>query len=164
LPASISAVMTAWLASPFLPLSSMTRAGAAFAVRSEAGRVLGVIAGVVDGEGDRGRDAARLEIARRVHPGVEVLAAMAGRGMDEAGTGIVGDVIAGDQRHGKIIAAAEALATGGRRPCLQVRGSYIAQTLEFELGLGKALLGQRIGEDQLLARLRAEIVFRRVTS
>jgi hypothetical protein len=35
----------------------------AFAVRSEAGGVLGVIAGIVDGEGDGGRDAARLEIA-----------------------------------------------------------------------------------------------------
>jgi hypothetical protein len=79
----------------------MTRAGAAFAVRSEAGRVLGVIAGIIDGEGDGGGDAARLEIASRVHPGLEVLAAMAGRGVHEAGTGIVGDMIASDQRHGK---------------------------------------------------------------
>jgi hypothetical protein len=35
--------------------------------------------------------------------------------MNEAGTGIVGDVIAGDQRHTKIVAAAEALSAGGRR-------------------------------------------------
>jgi hypothetical protein len=41
----------------------------------------------------------------------------------------------------------------------KVARSYIAQTHELKLGLGKALLGKRIGEDQLLARLRAEIIF-----
>jgi hypothetical protein len=46
--------------------------------------------------------------ASRVHPGLEVLAAMAGRGVHEAGTGIVGDVVASDQRHVEIVAAAEA--------------------------------------------------------
>jgi hypothetical protein len=91
LSASISAVMTAWLASPFLPLSSMTRRLRG-PVRSR-GRPW-CEAGIIDGEGDGGRDAARLEIASRVHPGLEVLAAMAGRGVHEAGTGIVGDVIA----------------------------------------------------------------------
>jgi hypothetical protein len=41
----------------------------------------------------------------------------------------------------------------------KVARSYIAQTHELKLGFGKALLGKRIGEDQLLARLRAEIIF-----
>jgi hypothetical protein len=46
----------------------------------------------------------------------------------------------------------------GADQAFQVARSYIAQTLELKLGLGEALLGQRIGEDQLLARLRAEVV------
>ena len=52
--------------------------GATLGVGTEARRVVGVEAGVVDGERDRGRDAARFELARVVHPDVEVLAAMAG--------------------------------------------------------------------------------------
>jgi hypothetical protein len=40
--ASISAVMTAWLASPFLPLSSMTRAAPPSRSGPKPGRVLGV--------------------------------------------------------------------------------------------------------------------------
>jgi hypothetical protein len=39
-------------------------------------------------------EAAFLIIASEIHPCVEVLAAVTGRGMDEAGTRVVGDVIA----------------------------------------------------------------------
>ena len=35
-------------------------------------------------------------------PDIEILAAVAGRGVDEAGAGIFGDVIAGKQRHREI--------------------------------------------------------------
>ena len=46
---------------------------------------------------------------RCIHPRVEVLAAMAGRGVHEAGAGVVGDMVAGEHRNGKFVAAAEAL-------------------------------------------------------
>ena len=81
----------------------------AFAVRAEARRVLGEEAGIVDGERDGGVDAALAQLGRRIRPGVEVLAAVAGRGVDEAGAGIVGDMVAGEHRHGEFIAAAKPL-------------------------------------------------------
>ena len=37
-------------------------------------------------------------------PNLEVVGAVAGRGVDEAGAGIVGDVIAGQQGHGEAVA------------------------------------------------------------
>ena len=81
---------------------------AALAIRAETGGILGVVTGIVHREGDRGVDAPALQVARGVHPGVEVLAAVPGRGVDEAGAGIVGDVVAGQHRHRELIAAAEA--------------------------------------------------------
>jgi hypothetical protein len=45
--------------------------------------------------------------ARIRHPDVEILAAVAGRGVDEAGAGVVGDVIAFEQRHVEFVAAVE---------------------------------------------------------
>ena len=82
--------MTASLASPFSPLSLMTR----FPVKP--GRVIGESAVLVDGVGDGGIDAARFQLARIRRPDVEVFAAVAGRGVDEAGTRVVGDVITGE--------------------------------------------------------------------
>jgi hypothetical protein len=73
--------------------------------------------------------------------------------MNEAGTGIVGDVIASDQRHGELIAAAEAPRAGGADQPSRSLAATSRRRLNSKLGLGKALLGQRIGEDQLLARL-----------
>ena len=101
--------MTAWLALPFLPLSSMTRAAPPGRSGTEARRVPGEEAGIVDREGDVGVDAAPAQLGRCVHPGIEVLAAMAGRGVHEAGAGVVGDVIAGEHGDGVFIAAAETL-------------------------------------------------------
>ena len=49
------------------------------------------------------------QFARVRHPDIEVLAAMAGRGVHETGAGVVGDVIAGEQRDVKFVAAGEAL-------------------------------------------------------
>ena len=78
-------------------------------VRTEARRVLGEEAGIVDGEGDGGVDAALAQLGRCVHPGVEVLAAVAGRGVHEAGAGVVGDVVAGEHRDREFVAAAKTL-------------------------------------------------------
>jgi hypothetical protein len=89
--------------------------GPALAVRPEARRVGGEEAGIVDGEGDFRVDAARGQILGRIHPGVKVLAAVAGCGVHEARAGIVGDVVAGDEGDVEVVAAAEALAAGGRR-------------------------------------------------
>ena len=87
--ASTSALMTASLASPLAPLSSMTRLpskpGASLVKRPSPSTVKGMV--VID---------AALPQPRRVfHPDVEVLAAVAGRGVHEAGAVLVGDMIAG---------------------------------------------------------------------
>ena len=89
MPASTSALITASLASPFSPLSLM------HALAGEARRVIGEGAVLVDGVGIGGVDAARIQLARVRRPDVEVLAAVAGRGVHEAGAGVVGDVVAG---------------------------------------------------------------------
>ena len=67
------------------------------AVRPEARRILGEIAGIVHGEGDQRFDAARAQLRRGIHPGVKILAAMSRRCVYEARAGIVGDVVAGEQ-------------------------------------------------------------------
>ena len=101
-PAAASASITAWLASPFSPLSVMTLRPV------EAGRVGGEDAVVVDREGDRRVDAARGEVAAAVHPDLEVLAAMAGRRVHEAGAGVVGDVVAVEQGDVEVVAPGRA--------------------------------------------------------
>ncbi len=50
----------------------------------------------------------RGEHAARIHPDAEVIEAVARRRVHEAGTGIVGDVLAIEQRHFELVAAAEA--------------------------------------------------------
>ena len=65
------------------------------ALAGEARRVIGEGAVLIDGVGDGGVDAARRQLARIRRPDLEILAAMAGRGVHEAGAGVVGDVIAG---------------------------------------------------------------------
>jgi hypothetical protein len=80
------------------------------ALADEARSVIGEAAVGVDGVGDRGVDAARAKLRSIAGPDVEVLAAMAGRGVHEAGAGIVGDMVAGEQRHGKIVTGVNALS------------------------------------------------------
>ena len=75
-------------------------------VGTEARRIGGVEAVIVDGERDLRLDVARLEFARMIHPRVEVLPAVAGCGVHEAGAGVVGDMLAGDQGDGEGVAAA----------------------------------------------------------
>jgi len=87
--------------------------GAAFAVRTKAGRVGGVEAGIINRERDLRADAARLKRTSAGRPGIKVLATMAGRGVHKAGAGIVGDVVAVEQRDGEGVA--ETLRAGGRR-------------------------------------------------
>ena len=61
---------------------------------------------LVDRVGDRGVDAARRELRGIRGPDVEVVAAVARRGVHEAGAGVVGDVVAGEQRDVEIVALA----------------------------------------------------------
>ena len=109
-PASTSALMTASLASPLLPLSSMTRLpskpGASLVKRPSPSTVKGMV----------GVDAALLQLRRVLHPDVEVLAAVAGRGVHEARAVLVRDVIAGEQRHIEVVAhAAQRMRADHRR-------------------------------------------------
>ena len=100
MPASISALITASLASPFSPLSLMTR----LPVKPGACRGEGAV--LVDGVGNGRIDAARFQRRAVGGPDVEVLAAVTRRGVHEAGAGVVGDVIAGEKRHVEVIAFA----------------------------------------------------------
>ncbi len=131
-----------------------------FCRRAEARRVFGVETGVVDGEGDLGRDAARFQFASLRHPGVKVLATVARSGVDEARAGIVGDVIAIEKRDNEIV------AKGGERVGAGDAGEFfrsdIADELERDLCLGGGLIGKPRCEDQALARLRAKVVRRRL--
>jgi hypothetical protein len=70
--------------------------------------VVGIGAVLVDGVGDGGVDAAFIEFARVRHPDVKVFAAVARRGVDKTGAGIVGDVIAGKERDLEFVATAKA--------------------------------------------------------
>ena len=75
------------------------------ALAGEARRLFGERAVLVDRVGNGGTDAARFQRARIRGPDIKVLAAVAGRGVHEAGAGIVGDVIASEQRNGEVVTA-----------------------------------------------------------
>ena len=57
----------------------------------------------VDGERDFGLDAAITQLLLVRSPDVVVVRTVSGRGMDETGTGVVGDVIAVEQRNVEIV-------------------------------------------------------------
>ncbi len=61
----------------------------------------------IDGVGNARIDAALAQHAVRRHPDVEVVAAVRGRGVDEARAGVVGDVVAVEEGHTKIITSAK---------------------------------------------------------
>ena len=86
------------------------------AFSGKARRLIGEGAVFVDGVGDRGVDAARFQFTRIRHPDIEILAAVAGRGMDKTGAGVVGDVIAFEQGDGEFVTAAEAFQADARIP------------------------------------------------
>lgn len=83
-------------------------------------------------------------------------------GVDETGTGIIGDVVAGQKRHGEIVAEILEWMSGGDG--CELIGRDIAQAAEGELCLGGGFFRQLVGKDQLFARTRTEIVFAAVTS
>ena len=62
----------------------------------KARRLFGEAAVGVDGIGNGGVDAARRKLRCVGSPDIEILAPVAGRGVDEAGAGLFGDVIAGE--------------------------------------------------------------------
>ena len=97
-PASVSAAITAKLASPNLPLSSMTRLpskpGASLVKKPASSTVKGILVSIL-----RSRQQALV-----CGPDLEVLGAMTRRGMHKARAGILGDMLAGEQRHVEIVA------------------------------------------------------------
>ena len=80
------------------------------ALAGEARRLIGEAAVGIDGVGNMRVDAARGELRRIRHPDIKVLAAMSGRGVHEAGAGIVGDMIAGKKRHLEIVVSCKPLS------------------------------------------------------
>src|SRR5262249_43419990 len=90
-------------------------------------RRLGEGAVLVDGVGNRRVDAARGELCGIRSPNIEVLAAVAGRGVDESGAGVVADMIAGKNGNEKIVThrlqGMDAPSAGNR--------IYVAESLEF---------------------------------
>ncbi|MGX0965828.1 hypothetical protein AB7M63_006277 [Bradyrhizobium japonicum] len=124
------------------------------ALAGEAGGLCGVGAVLVDGVGDRGRDAARIELAGVGRPDVEVLAAVARRGVHEAGAGVVGDMLAGEQRHDELVTAAEpAQGMGAFHGIQRVAGNVAHLFVRRYARLLEHLCGERIGQDQEIAGL-----------
>lgn len=90
------------------------------------------------------------------HPGIKVLAAMAGRGVHEARAGIVSNMIAIEKRHLETVAERGERMSAGERG--QIGSGHIAKTLVLQLCLGKGLFRQLVGENKFLAGTRAEII------
>src|SRR5690606_40501516 len=85
-------------------------------------------------------------------PDLEVVEAVAGRGVHEPGARVVGDMLAIEQRDREVVAAAEAL----ERMVAEERNELVGRDprdalIALHLGLGESLLGQIVGEDVLLA-------------
>src|SRR5262245_61411756 len=74
------------------------------ALALEARRFPGEAPVAVDGEGDRGVDAAPLQLRRVLHPDVKILAAVAWGGMHEARAVLIGDVVTGEEGDPELIA------------------------------------------------------------
>src|SRR5690554_3403021 len=81
--------------------------GTALGIGAETGRVPGIEAVVADDIGNLGGDALFGQQAGGIHPDFKVVEAMAGCGMDETGAGVIGDVIAIEERDFELVAAAE---------------------------------------------------------
>ena len=75
------------------------------ALAGKSRRLVGKAAVGIDGVGNGGIDAARGKLRRVRGPDVEVFAAVAWRGVHEAGAGVIGDMIAGENGTRKIITA-----------------------------------------------------------
>ena len=122
------------------------------ALALEARRLAGEGAVGVDGEGDGGVDAARDQRGLARHPDLEVVAAVAGRGVHKTGAVLVGDVIAVEE--GDIEAIA--LATQRMRTWAAARSFPANSSAQLEgiyLRRLHNLLGQLLGDDQPVAGL-----------
>ncbi len=105
--ASMSALMTASLASPLSPFSVSTRLpskpGASLVKTPSASTVKGMVVSMPR----------CFQLGGVRHPDLVVVGAVAGRGVHEAGAGVLGDVLAVEQRH--VEAVADELALQGIR-------------------------------------------------
>ncbi len=116
------------------------------ALALEAGRLRGERAVFVDGVGDAGFDPAFGQRLSARHPDVEILAAVARRRVDEARAGIVGDVVAVEQRDDEVV------ASFGERMGDNQRGEFVGRDVAhefeaFDLRGGEDRLRERFGED-----------------
>ena len=85
---------------------------------------------------------------------------MAGRGVHEAGAGVVGDMVAGKHGDVEFVAAAETFERMGKHKTSKLFGADVAESIQRHLGLGRGIFWpSAVGEDQLLARLRTKRVF-----
>ena len=129
----------------------------------EAGRVFGERTVGTDGEGDGRFDASRLEPGFPGRPDFEILPAVARRGVDEAGAGIVGDMVAGQQGHIEPVPAEAGVAQrmGADRRFEIVRADGPQLLVAFDARGAQNVAGQRVGQDQPVAGLRPVAVGRR---
>ena len=130
------------------------------ALAGEARRLLGEGAILVDRIGDRGVDAARGQRARIRRPDVEVLAPVPRRGVHEAGAGVVGDVIAIEQRDDELIALAAKRMM--QRHAGQHRRRHVRDlVVGHNLGLLENLAREILRQDVQIAEFRP-VVRRRI--
>ena len=130
------------------------------ALALEAGRGCGQRAVLIDGVGNDRADAARFQCGAAGGPDLEVLAAMPRRGVDEAGAGVVGDVIAGKQRHLEVVAfAVQGMFTDHAGKHLG--GNVGDLVVSSDLGLLEHFASEILRQDVEIAELRP-IVLRRV--
>ena len=98
-------------------------------------------------------------------PDVEVLATVAGRGVHEAGAGVVGDMVAVEQRHGEIVALAAAQRVSSNDASQSSRsqlGTNCSNAVDLRLPALRRLQASR-AEHKKIARLRP-IVLRALCS
>ena len=128
----------------------------------KAGRVFGERTVGADGEGNRDIESEGLERRFVAGPDLEIVPAVAGRGVDEAGAGIVGNVLAGQQGHVKPVTTQAGIVqwmSAERRPKVICR--YRTQPLEcFDPRDFHDVRSQRVGQDQPVAGLRPVAVGR----
>ena len=92
--------------------------------------------------------------ARIRGPDFEVLAAVARRGVDEAGAGVVGDVIAGEQRHVEVVAAIALERMRADDPREHRRRNVLHLFVSRDARLLEHVGGELVGQDQRVAGLR----------
>jgi hypothetical protein len=96
-----------------------------------------------------------------LHPDVKVLAAMAGRGVHEAGTGIVGDVVAVEQGDGECVSTGKPLR-GWANHALKFGRRHISQrACKLSLALLRMTHRQAHRQRSAFAGLWPKVILRR---